>query len=177
MQLAIIQQKIYEIREYKVMLDFDLADLYDIETKRLKEAVKRNMKRFPPDFMFQLTKAEFHSLRSQFATSNRGGTRYMPFAFTEHGVTMLASILHSDKAIDMNIAIVRAFTSLRKLVSEGGDIAAQLLELRQELFEKIGEHDVQLAGIYDAIENLLDEKSEQKSWVNRKRIGFKSDTD
>ena len=92
MELAIIENKIVEIRGVKVMLDFDLAELYEVETKRLKESVKRNMKRFPKDFMFELTKTEFENLRTQFATSKRGGTRYLPFAFTEQGVAMLASI-------------------------------------------------------------------------------------
>jgi len=100
--LQIIQSKIYEIRGQKVMLDFDLAELYGIETKVLKQAVKRNLKRFPSDFMFELTKEEFGNLRSQFVTSNkRGGTRYMPFAFTEQGVAMLSSILNSEVAIEI----------------------------------------------------------------------------
>ncbi|NCA86602.1 MAG: ORF6N domain-containing protein [Clostridia bacterium] len=93
MELQQIQQKIYQVRDEKVMLDFDLADLYETETKRLKEAVRRNIGRFLPDFMFELTKAELDGLRTQFATSKRGGTRYMPFAFTEQGVAMLASVL------------------------------------------------------------------------------------
>ena len=112
----IIQQKIYIIRGEQVMLDHDLAELYGMETKRLKEAVKRNINRFPADFMFQLTKEEFESLRSQFATSNkRGGTRYLPFAFTEQGVAMLSSILNSDIAIEVNIAIMRTFVAVRRL--------------------------------------------------------------
>ena len=96
------------------MLDSDLATLYETETKRLKEAVKRNINRFPPDFMFELNSSEFQSLRTQFASSNRGGTRYMPFAFTEQGVAMLASVLNSVKAIEINIQIVRAFVYLRQ---------------------------------------------------------------
>ena len=156
------------------MLDFDLAELYGIETKRLKEAVRRNKKRFPADFMFELTKKEWTNLRTQIATSSWGGSRYMPFAFTEHGVTMLASVLNSPRAIKMNIAIVRAFISLKQLAIEDKDFAEKLEELRKELHERIGEHDIQLASIYDAIENLLDEKSEQKNWKDRDRIGFKS---
>ena len=101
MKLVIIQQKIYEIRDQKVMLDFDLAELYQIETKMLKRAVKRNLKRFPKDFKFELTKNEWKNLRYQSGTSSWGGLRYMPFAFTEHGVTMLASISNSDRAIKM----------------------------------------------------------------------------
>jgi len=95
MQLQNIQQKIYEVRDQKIMLDFDLAQLYEVETKRLKEAVRRNINRFPTDFMFELSKQEYDSLRSQIATSKRGGIRYMPFAFTEQGVAMLASVLNS----------------------------------------------------------------------------------
>ena len=100
------------------MLDFDLAELYGNETKRLKEAVKRNLKRFPSDFMFELTKEEFESLRTQIATSNkRGGTRYMPFAFTEQGVAMLSSVLNSEAAIEINISIMRAFVTVRHYLS------------------------------------------------------------
>ena len=100
MELEVIQNKIHEIRGYKVMLDFDLALLYNVENKRLKEAVRRNINRFPDDFMFELTEIEFNSLRTQFASSNRGGIRYMPFAFTEQGIAMLSSVLKSNKAID-----------------------------------------------------------------------------
>src|SRR5581483_11957911 len=124
-----IQNRIYEIRGERVMLDRDLASLYETETKFLNLAVKRNLKRFPPDFMFQLTKEEFealrfqiealekgHSLRLQIETSNgRGGTRYLPYAFTEQGVAMLSGVLHSDKAINMNIAIMRAFVEIRRI--------------------------------------------------------------
>ena len=109
MELEVIQNKIFEIRGFKVMLDFDLALLYDVENKRLKEAVCRNSNRFPEDFMFELTEMEFNSLRSQIVTSNRGGVRYMPFAFTEQGIAMLSSILNSEKAIEINISIIRAF--------------------------------------------------------------------
>ena len=171
--ITIIQTSIYEVREQKVMFDFDLAILYRVETKRLKEAVRRNKKKFPSDFMFELTKKEWNNLRSQFASSSWGGIRYPPFAFTEHGVTMLASILNSDRAIKMNIAIVRAFISLKQVVLRHKDLAERLEELRKELHERIGEHDTQLAAIYDAIENLLDEKAEQKNWKERERIGYR----
>ena len=177
MSLQIIHKKIFEVREQKVMLDFDLAELYQTETKYLKRAVRQNMKKFPVDFMFELTKSEFETLRCNFSTSKRGGTRYMPFAFTEHGVTMLASVLNSDKAIDMNIAIVRAFTAMRHFANSNKDLFGQLNELRTELQTRIGEHDVQLASIYDALENLLDKKEEEneqaKKWQERQRIGFK----
>ena len=152
------------------MLDRDLAILYEIETKRLTEGVKRNFKRFPEDFMFQLTKEEFENLRSQFATSKRGGVRYMPYVFTEQGVAMLSGILNSDKAIEMNIAIMRAFVEIRKIAFRQTDLKEQLQEIKQRL----GEHDIQLNSIYDAMENLLDEKAAQRKWEDRKRIGFKN---
>lgn len=183
MKLTIIQSRIYEVRGVKVMLDFDLAELYQTETKRLKEAVRRNSKRFPPDFMFELTKDEFEAtsdeknLRTQNAASKRGGVRYMPFAFTEHGVTMLASVLNSDKAIEMNIAIVRAFIGLKQLGIQQKDFMKQLQMLRKELHQRIDVHDAQLNQIYEAIENMLDEQSDKKvkelEWENRERIGFK----
>jgi len=177
-----IQNRIYEIRGERVMLDKDLAALYETETKRLKEAVNRNIKRFPSDFMFQLTKEEFEglrfqietsgnsdSLRSQFATSKgRGGTRYLPHAFTEQGVAMLSGILNSDKAINMNIAIMRAFVEVRKVLLSQSDLKEQLKEIR----ERLGEHDTRLNQIYDAMENLLDEKATQRKWSDRERIGF-----
>ena len=110
MELQLIQSKIYEIRGQRVMLDFDLSEMYGVETKRLKEQVRRNPERFPEDFMFELKKEEFDSLRSQFATSNkRGGIRYMPFAFTEQGVAMLSTVLNSVVAIQININIIRGF--------------------------------------------------------------------
>ena len=117
MQVQVIHNMIYDLRGEKVMLDFDLAELYEVETKVFKQAVKRNIENFPKDFMFTLTQKEFASLRSQIVTSNigRGGQRYLPFAFTEHGVAMLASVLKSEKARKMNIAIIRAFIALRKL--------------------------------------------------------------
>ena len=148
-----IQNRIHEIRGERVMLDIDLAQLYEVETKVLNQAVKRNIKRFPEDFMFQLTKGEFEglrsqsvtlktsdSLRSQFVTSNRGGVRYLPYAFTEQGVAMLSGILHSDKAINMNIAIMRAFVEVRKIFLHKTDLTEQLKEIK----ERLGEHDIQL---------------------------------
>lgn len=178
-----IQNRIYELRGERVMLDRDLAALYETETKRLTEAVKRNIKRFPKDFMFQLTKDEFeslsyqieaiendNSLRPQIATSKgRGGTRYLPYAFTEQGVAMLSGILNSDKAISMNIAIMRAFVEVRKIIYRQNDLKEQMKEIR----ELLGEHDAQLSQIYDAMENLLDEKAAQRKWNDRARIGFK----
>ena len=134
MELQVIQNRIYEIRGYKVMLDFDLAEMYGTETKVLKQAVKRNLKRFPTDFMFELSKEEFERLRSQFVTSNkRGGTRYLPFAFTELGVSMLSTVLNSDVAIEINISIMRAFVAIRQLVLASPAVEAK--ELRREVSE------------------------------------------
>lgn len=114
--LQVIQSKIYEIRGQRVMLDFDLAVLYSTETKVLKQSVKRNLRRFPVDFMFELTREEFNNLRSQFVTSSWGGSRYLPFAFTEQGVAMLSSVLGSEKAIEVNIGIMRAFVVIRQFL-------------------------------------------------------------
>jgi hypothetical protein len=179
-----IQNRIYEIRGERVMLDRDLAALYETETKALNLAVKRNIKRFPVDFMFQLTKEEYEALRFQFETSDkfdnplrlqnetskgRGGTRYLPYAFTEQGVAMLSGILNSDKAISMNIAIMRAFVEVRKVLLHQHDLKEQL----KNIIERLGEHDVQLNQIYDAMENLLDEKAAEQKWDKRERIGFK----
>jgi phage regulator Rha-like protein len=182
-----IQNRIYEIRGERVMLDFDLAALYEVETKVLNQSVKRNSKRFPEDFMFRLTRNEWHNLRSQFVTSsvqapdnqsnqgsqivtsNYGGVRYLPYAFTEEGVAMLSGVLNSDKAINMNIAIMRAFVEIRKILMQEFDFKEQLKQIK----ERIGEHDAQLNQIYDAMENLLDEKAAARKWNEREKIGFK----
>lgn len=175
MQLQVINNKIYDIRNEKVMLDFDLAELYEVETKVFKQAVKRNIENFPDDFMFILTQKEFASLRSQIVTSNtgRGGQRYLPYAFTEHGVAMLASVLKSDKARKMNIAIIRAFIALRKQAIQN----KELIEILNKLRDKVDSHDEQFNQIYETLENLLDEKVDKKAdeleWKNRTRIGFK----
>ena len=172
MNLTVIQQKIFEIRGQKIMLDFDLANLYEVDTKVFNQAIKRNLDSFPGDFMFQITNDEWDSLRSQIVTLKNGRgqhKKYLPYAFTEHGVTMLASVLKSPKARKMNIEIVRAFIALRKWVVDHRELISQIAELRQRL----GEHDVQLNQIYDAIENLLDSKADEKKWEDRERIGFK----
>ena len=124
---------IYELRGYKVMLDFDLAALYGVETKRLKEQVRRNISRFPKDFMFELNSEEFIYLRSQIATSKRGGTRYAPMVFTEHGVSMLSTVLNSDKAIKINIEIMRAFSKYRALLSESKELKSEILALDEKI--------------------------------------------
>ena len=165
-----IQNRIYEIRGERVMLDRDLATLYEIDVKVLNQAVKRHAKRFPKDFMFQLTNEEFEqlkfqievletgdSLRSQIVTLKNGRgqhRKYLPNVFTEQGVAMLSGILNSDKVIAMNIAIMRAFVEIKKILIRENDIKVQLKEIK----EKLGDHDEQLNQIYDAIENLLDEK-------------------
>lgn len=185
-----IQSRIYTIRGERVMLDFDLASLYEVETRVLNQAVKRNIQRFPEDFMFQLTKQEFENLRieinnldmssqivmtydpnlmSQIVISSYGGTRKMPYAFTEQGVAMLSGVLRSEKAINMNIAIMRAFVDVRKILLKQSNINEQLLEIK----ERLGEHDVQLNELYDAMDNMLDEKIAQLKWKDRERIGFK----
>jgi hypothetical protein len=179
-----IQNRIYEIRGERVMLDMDLAALYEVEARVLNQAVKRNIKRFPQDFMFQLSIAEWQGMRSQFVTtsqnnsmssqfvmtySNKRPNSSLPFAFTEQGVAMLSGILNSDTAINMNIAIMRAFVAIRKLILKQMDVNEQL----QEIKERVNEHDEQLNQIYDAMENLLDEKIAQKKWDERERIGFK----
>jgi phage regulator Rha-like protein len=192
MSLAIIHQKIFEVRRQRVMLDFDLAELYEVETKRINEQVKRNQDRFPQDFMFRLTEKEWFSMRSQIVTASaneripsqnatasqkKRNTTATPYAFTEHGVTMLASVLRSKKAIDMNIAIVRAFTAMRHFANSHKDIFEQINDLRNEMQIRLGEHDTQLAAIYDALENLLDKKQDEieaaENWQKRPRIGFK----
>ena len=134
--ITLIQNKIYEIRGQRVMLDFDLAPLYQVQTKVLKQAVRRNIERFPADFMFEITIDEYNSLkdslRSQFVTSNKGGTRYMPFAFTEQGVSMLSSVL-SDAAIQVNIAVMRAFVAMRNYIATTTTVTAELAEIRAKL--------------------------------------------
>jgi len=167
MEIEIINNSILEIREKKVILDFELAKLYGIETKRLKESVRRNSKRFPIDFMFELTQEEWAILRTQFATSNnQGGNRYLPFAFTEQGVAMLSTVLHSDKAIEIKISIMRAFVSIRQL-------SLSNTELRNA-FEKLAKQtnnntkNIELAFQY--LDELM-EKNEKPT--KRNRVGYK----
>lgn len=162
-------RKICLFRGEKVLMDRDLAELYGVETRVLNQAVKRNIRRFPKDFMFQLNSKEFKILKSQFVTSSWGGQRKMPYAFTEQGVAMLSGIIHSPKAIEMNIAIMRAFVEMRKLAHSNKRLAAEI----KKLIDKVGEHDVQLASIYDTIEDLLDKKAVEQQWEDRIRIGFK----
>jgi len=178
-----IQNRIYEIRGERVMLDRDLAILYEIETRVLNQAVKRNIKRFPEDFMFRLAKAEYEAIKFQNNTTDerfdmssqfvmtypdKRPSKALPYAFTEQGVAMLSGVINSEKAISMNIAIMRAFVAVRQVLLKQNDIREQLKEIK----ERIGEHDVQLNQIYEAMENLLDEKAAQRKWEERDRIGF-----
>ena len=167
MELQIIQNKIYELRGQRVMLDFDLAELYETETRRLKEAVRRNIDRFPDDFMFVLTNEEYNSLRSQSATLETTGrgkySKYLPFAFTEQGVAMLASVLNSPKAIQINIQIVRAFILLRQY-------AVGYAELNKKLEVFMLETNMQFNDIYQALTELASKKQlEEKP---RNRVGY-----
>jgi phage regulator Rha-like protein len=169
MQLQTIQNLIYDVRGQKIMLDADIAQLYGVETRVLNQAIKRNADRFPKDFMFRLTQKEFTNLKSQIVTSSWGGRRKLPYAFTEHGVTMLASVLKSKKAVQMNIAVVRAFIALKQFAVNYKELADQLKELKNTTDNQ----NAQLEQIYIALENLLDEKAEHKKWEDRERIGFK----
>jgi hypothetical protein len=157
----IITQKIIEIRGHKVLLDFDLAELYETSTKVLKQAVRRNIYRFPEDFMFELTEEEFQCLRSQIVTSNRGGLRYMPFAFTEQGVAMLSSVLNNERAIEINIAIMRSFVSLRKFALTYEELTKRVTEIEQ-----------QFPDIYKALNHLMDSNQQHQMQQERKKIGF-----
>jgi hypothetical protein len=179
MQLQQIETKIYEIRGQKVMLDFDLAEMYEVQTKNLNLAVKRNINRFPKDFMFQLNKTEWEVLRLQIVTSNsqrlqietletgRGKyTKYLPHAFTEQGLAMLSGILNSEKAIEVNIAIMRAFVFMRQYALTHKDLTEKLRELETK-------YDKQFKDVYDAINFLLQKDKQQTNQQSRKRIGFK----
>ena len=162
MDLQLIQNKIYEIRGQRVMLDFDLANLYGVETRVLNQAVKRNINRFPSDFMFQLLKPEFNDLMSQIVISSWGGTRKLPFAFTEQGVAMLASVLKSETAIQVNIQIVRAFIALRQF-------ALGYAELYQKLENFMVETNLQFNDIYMALAEMASLNNKQNK---SKEIGY-----
>lgn len=151
------------------MLDRDLADLYEIETKQLKRAVMRNISRFPHDFMFELSPKEFDNLRSQFGTSSWGGARYTPMAFTEHGVIMLASVLNSERAIHVNIQIVRIFTRMRKMLASQKDLLYKL----EKIAKKLPKNDNQFLVIFEYLEKLEQEKHQMLDQRNRKRVGYK----
>jgi phage regulator Rha-like protein len=173
---AKIQSVIYEIRGQKVMLDRDLADLYGVEIKRLNESVKRNIKRFPAEFMFQLNNKEWSNLRSQIATFNKDTRKYKPFAFTEHGILMLSSVLNSDKAIKVNIQIMRIFVKMRHYTLSYSSTNEQIAELRKLLMvyientdHKLFRHDKAIGQIITALNNLIEKPPKTK------RIGFNAE--
>jgi phage regulator Rha-like protein len=164
-----IESRILLLRDHKVMLDSDLAELYGVTTKRLNEQVKRNQQRFPADFMFQLTSEETKNLRSQIATSNRGGggRRYRPYAFTEHGAIMAASVLNSRRAIEVSVYVVRAFVKLREMLRTHKELAGKLAELEK----RIEGHDDEITTLFEAIRQLMEPPEEPS-----KRIGFHTKT-
>ncbi len=174
MELTVLQSKIHEIRGVKVLLDFDLATLYGVETKVLNQAVKRNLVRFPNDFMFQITLEEWNTNSSQNVTSSikNRGKAYLPYAFTEQGIAMLSSVLRSEKAALVNIDIMRTFVEIRKMITQQHELSQQFQELRKELEMRLGEQDTQIIEIYQALEELIDEKEERNKWENRKRLGY-----
>lgn len=164
-----ISNKIYFIRGQKVMLDSDLASLYEVETKVLKQAVKRNISRFPEDFMFELNKIEYDSLRSQIVTLKKGRgehQKYLPFAFTEHGILMLSSILKSDKAIQTNIQIMRIFTKVRQMLLDTTEIRVDILQIQK----KLENHDKNIELVFSYLDELTEKKENESERV---RIGYK----
>ena len=170
MQVTTLQSKIYEIRGQKVLLDFDLALLYEVETKVLNQAVKRNIKRFPDDFMFQISQEEYNSLRSQIVTLNEVGRgkfrKYLPYAYTEQGVAMLSGVLNSDVAINVNIAIMRTFVMIRKYALEHKEFNEKLLEMETK-------YDKKFSDVYDALNYLIKKEEKETIQKERKQIGYK----
>ncbi len=166
--IELIESKIYYIRNQKVMLDSDLAKLYEVDTKRLNESVKRNIDRFPENFMFQLTDEEHEVLRSQIATSKegKGGRRYNPYAFTEYGIVMLSSVLNSKRAVAVNIQVVDTFVRLRKALAIHEELASKI----ETLEARYDEHDEQIQLVFQAIKQLIEAPEKPQ-----KQIGFKAD--
>ena len=188
--LMIVQNLIYEIRGQKVMLDFDLAKLYQVETKVLNQAVRRNIKRFPEDFMFQLDNKEFANLKSQIVTSSWGGRRTPPLAFTEEGIAMLSSVLHSDIAIAANISILRAFVKVREYLLMASTVSAEVKELRAKVDLLAMQQEENLGAVNDLsedvredIDNLylaigeLSSRIEEKKREPQRKIGFQQNID
>lgn len=169
----VIMSKIYVVRAQKVMLDRDLAVLYGVSTGNFNKAVQRNLKRFPDDFMFQLTKQEYGDLIFQSGTSRWGGTRKLPYAFTEQGVAMLSSVLHSDRAIMVNIQIIRVFTRMRLLLETQTEILRKLDNLQKKDIEQ----DSQILLIFEYLKQLEQIKQQHLEQKERKRIGFKRDAE
>jgi phage regulator Rha-like protein len=169
----VIMSKIYILRGRKVMLDMDLAELYGVETKQLKRTVRRNLSRFPDDFMVELTHVELKNWRSQFGTSNREkmGMRIPPFAFTEYGILMLASVLNSERAIQVNIRIVRIFAKMREMVNQHLEVIEKVKHLESQL----GDHDEKILLIFEYLRQLEQSRQQQDDQANRKRIGFRQE--
>jgi len=161
-----IERRIVMLRGEKVMLDADLAELYGVSTGVLNQAVKRNRSRFPDDFMFQLNQKEADSLRSHFVISNRGGRRYLPFAFTEQGVAMLSSVLRSSRAVQVNVQIMRTFVRLRQLLSSNAGLARKLAELEAK-------YDERFKIVFDAIRSLMQDQEERRK--SKRPIGYHSE--
>ena len=166
MELEIIKKSILEIRGKKVMLDMDLAKLYEVETRVLKQAVRRNIKRFPEDFMFELTEDEIHNLTSHFVISRWGGQRYKPFAFTEQGIAMLSSVLKSKTAIQINISIMRAFVMIRQF-------ALTYQELNEKLIALEKKHNQKFTDIDQVLNYLIKKDQQQTQQTARKQVGYK----
>jgi len=158
--VEIIQNKIYLVRGNKVMFDKDLAGLYGVSTRQLTRQVRRNIERFPEDFLIKLTKEEMDNLRCQFGTSSWGGTRYLPYVFTEQGVAMLSSVLRSKSAVQVNIQIMRVFTKLRELMSTHKDLARKIEDLERKFQEKFQDHDKKIILVFNPIKDLLADKEE-----------------
>lgn len=161
---TVVMEKIYVIKGTKVMLDNDLAELYGIETKQLKRAVRRNINRFPEDFMFELTTEEFNDLRSQFGTSSWGGARYVSMVFTEHGVLMLSSVLNSERAIKVNIQIMRVYVRIREMILTHKDLLQQM----DSLDKKVAKQDEKIALIFKYLKKFIDVQK-----TPMKRVGYK----
>ncbi len=162
----LVMNKIYLIRNQKVMLDSDLAELYLVETKVLNQQVKRNLKRFPDDFMFQLTEQEFDHLKSQFVTSSWGGKRKLPYVFTEQGVAMLSGILNSDRAIAVNIQIMRIFTRIRQMLADNIDLRLDIEKIKN----KLNNQDKNMEIVFRYLDELLEKKENP---IKRNKIGYK----
>lgn len=165
----VVMNKIYVIRDQKVMLDSDLAELYGVETKVLKQAVRRNITRFPEDFMFEMNKEELDSLRSQFVTSNegRGGTRYMPFCFTEQGVTMLSCVLNSERAIHVNIQIIRIYTRIREMLLLHKDVSLLVEQVEKKLLKQ----DQKIEVLFTYLSKFIEKEDKPRAEIGFKRKG------
>jgi len=166
MEVEHIKNSILEIRGHKVILDFELAKMYQVETKRLKESVRRNLRRFPKDFMFELTQEEWNNLRSQIATSSWGGKRYLPFAFTEQGVAMLSAVLNSQRAIETSVQIMRAFVLIRQWALNHQELTEKLTALEQQYGQKFKD-------IEQVLNYLIRKDQTTTQQASRKAIGFK----